>query len=116
MKIRYIESEESDAPIYTKKRKPKSIRGARAPKGSTLAAARIAAHSAFDNATWKTGKMTRSAAYRELSERLGIPKPECHIVNFDIEICERIIQIYETCSFDDLTKGESNGGQRGKSR
>lgn len=104
MKLRNVIIEDlDDTPIYIKRRKPKQPRGKSAPRGSKLAAARIAAHSAFDNATWKTGRMTRSAAYRDMAKRLGIPKSQCHIINFDIETCERVIAIYEPYSFDDIS-------------
>lgn len=105
MKLRnvIIEDLDDDTPIYIKRRKPKPPRGKSAPRGSKLAAARIAAHSAFDNATWKSGRMTRSAAYRDLARRLGMSKAECHIINFDIETCEQVIQIYELQSFEDIS-------------
>ena len=37
--------------------------------------------------------MTRSVAYRWLSERLGIPEEECHISWFDIDTCKKVIQL-----------------------
>ncbi|AMO55667.1 hypothetical protein GZ77_08945 [Endozoicomonas montiporae] len=37
----------------------------------------------------KTGKMTRSEAYRRLAEKLGIEKGQCHFGWFDVAMCER---------------------------
>ena len=46
--------------------------------GAETRKARIAAHAAFDP-IWKSGRMTRGAAYRWLSHKTGIPKTNCHI-------------------------------------
>lgn len=53
--------------------------------------ARIRAHDAFD-AIWKDGHMTRSRAYEELAQRLGIPWAQCHIAQFDENQCARAIE------------------------
>lgn len=49
-----------------------------------------AAHAAFDP-LWKSGKISRSDAYRILSERLGIKREECHIGMFSPFQCQRVI-------------------------
>ena len=43
-------------------------------------------HAKFDP-LWKSGQMSRSAAYRWLADQLGIPGDECHIGMFDIDRC-----------------------------
>lgn len=58
-------------------------------------AARVQAHAAFDP-FWKTGHMSRSGAYAELSRALGLPVQECHIGMFDAEQCAQVVAI---CKF-----------------
>lgn len=70
----------------------RQAKGKAAVPGSALAQARQAAHAAFDP-KWQRGRMTRSQAYMWLAVRLGISKTECHILNFDIAKCERVIEI-----------------------
>lgn len=53
--------------------------------------ARIRAHDAFDR-IWKSGLMTRTEAYKELSERTGIPKKRCHIKQMGIDGCNKVIE------------------------
>lgn len=65
----------------------------KAAPGSPLAAARMRAHAAFDP-SWQSGLMTRSQAYNWLSQKLGIPKSECHMLLFDIAMCNLVV---ETC-------------------
>lgn len=69
-----------------------------AEPGSALARARQAAHRAFDP-KWQAGRMSRSQAYNWLSQKLGIRKHECHMIQFDIPTCERVIAI---CLSDDF--------------
>lgn len=38
---------------------------------------------------WRTGEMSRTAAYQWLADQLGIPVGECHFGWFDIDTCER---------------------------
>ena len=54
-----------------------------------------AAHAAFDP-SWKDRWMSRSDAYKWLSERLGIKKEDCHIGMFDIDMCKKVIEV---CSY-----------------
>lgn len=63
-----------------------------------LRRAKVAAHAAFDP-LWRA-KMrregcsqgeARSAAYRWLSEQLGLPRKETHIGMFDVAMCARVV-------------------------
>lgn len=65
------------------------------PKG-TLAdeatrKARIAAHAAFDG-WWRRERVSRSAAYRVLAERLGVTV--AHIGEMDADACARVIRVF----------------------
>lgn len=51
--------------------------------------ARQAAHEAFDR-IWKKGVMSRSAAYAELANRLGVPEPEAHMSVMSAETARRV--------------------------
>ncbi len=66
----------------------------KAEPGSSLAKARIAAHSAFD-VLWQNEYMTRSEAYEWLADQLGIPKQDCHMLYFDEETCIGVAQLCE---------------------
>lgn len=55
------------------------------------------AHRQFDP-IWKSGLMTRKAAYKWLADRLNIPYEECHIGWFDIEMCNKVIHL---CKYQD---------------
>lgn len=57
-----------------------------------LRRAKIMAHLAFDN-LWKSGKMSRKAAYRWLSEKTGIDRASCHIGSFTIENCKKVVEV-----------------------
>lgn len=65
------------------------------PKGRLANAetrlARIAAHTAFDQ-LWQSGDMRRGDAYRWLAGQLGIPRKKCHIGNFDVARCQRVVE------------------------
>lgn len=50
---------------------------------------RIEAHRAFDVRWLFNGN--RSRAYRKLSEHLGLSSADCHIANFNTEMCRRVI-------------------------
>lgn len=52
---------------------------------------RNAAHRAFDP-LWRNGLMSRSNAYRQLSDYLMIKQSDCHIAMFDQEMCRRVIE------------------------
>lgn len=64
----------------------------KAPPGSELARARIAAHAAFDP-LWQSGKFSRGVAYECLASELGIPVTACHMVLMDVAMCHRVVAI-----------------------
>jgi hypothetical protein len=61
-----------------------------------LRQAKQRAHEAFDP-RWKTGKGgkggRRRQAYAWLAAQLGIPFQECHIGEFDVETCNRVVEL-----------------------
>jgi hypothetical protein len=52
----------------------------------------MAAHAAFDP-HWKGKRMSRSDAYGRLAVAMGIPARDCHIGMFDVNQCERVVEI-----------------------
>lgn len=56
-----------------------------------LRAAKMRAHAAFDP-IWRDGKVGRTEAYRWLANRLGLSRRDAHIGNFDIELCNRVVE------------------------
>jgi len=60
--------------------------------GSPLAKARQAAHRAFDT-SWQSGKCSRTDAYIWLAQQLNISVKKCHMLQFDVAMCERVISI-----------------------
>lgn len=55
--------------------------------------ARKRAKAAF-NPKWRSGQMSRSAAYAWLAEALGIERVgECHIGWFDVAMCDRVVTV-----------------------
>lgn len=57
-----------------------------------LRAAKSAAHAAFDP-IWQNGIARRGSAYAWLANKLGIQPKQCHIGEFDVEQCKRVVQI-----------------------
>lgn len=53
------------------------------------------AHRAFD-AIWKIQGLTRSEAYEWLSKELGLPKHRTHIGFFNVEQCDKAINVCRT--------------------
>ena len=53
---------------------------------------RIKAHNCFDR-KWRDGKMRRTEAYKWLAVKLNIPYNECHIGNFDEDMCNKVIEV-----------------------
>lgn len=53
---------------------------------------KMAAHALFDP-IWRTGQMSRSEAYKMLAEKLGIEQKDCHIGMFDVDMCNKVIQV-----------------------
>jgi len=62
--------------------------------------ARMAAHRAFDE-LWKTAS-ERSAAYRWLAEKLGVPMHRCHFKLMDRWTCNRVKMICERASIEEI--------------
>jgi hypothetical protein len=57
-----------------------------------LRKAKSAVHAAFDP-IWRSQRFTRSEAYEWLADQLGISKANCHIGMFDLETCERALEV-----------------------
>lgn len=57
---------------------------------SKLREKRREAHQAIDP-IWKSGKLSRSEVYKQLSVHLGIDPEKCHIAMFDFETCNLVI-------------------------
>lgn len=53
---------------------------------------KMQAHDAFDP-LWRRSNQTRAQAYFWLAQRLGIKPQHCHIGEFDLEQCRRVIEI-----------------------
>lgn len=66
------------------------------PKGSLankeLRMWRKNAHTVFD-AIWKSGKTTRTKAYKWLSSQMGLDPKYTHIGMFDIDQCKQVIKL-----------------------
>jgi len=60
-----------------------------------LRSAKQAAHAAFDP-IWKSGFLSRRAAYTWLADVLGIPFDQCHIGEFDLQRCRQVVGISRT--------------------
>jgi DNA-directed RNA polymerase subunit RPC12/RpoP len=71
-------------------------KGTRKPLGTlanvVLKLKRQEAHRVFD-AIWKTRGQTRSEAYEWLAGRMGLPKHRAHIAYFNVEQCDKVIEI-----------------------
>lgn len=57
-----------------------------------LRKAKMSAHAAFDP-LWKGKKRSRRQAYAWLAHELGIDVSRCHIGEFDIEQCQRVVDV-----------------------
>jgi hypothetical protein len=55
---------------------------------------RVRVHGTFDP-VWKGGEMSRTEAYRWMSQWLGVPAAECHIGMFDEATCRRALEVLE---------------------
>lgn len=60
------------------------------PGNSEVRAARRLAHTYFDQ-LWKSGEMTRTEAYKWLSQVMGLRYQQAHIARFDAEQCRRVV-------------------------
>lgn len=54
--------------------------------------ARIRAHEVFDE-LWKSGLMSRKAAYAWLARAMELPPGRAHIAQFNVEQCERVVEL-----------------------
>ena len=52
------------------------------------------AHAAFDP-LWKYCGMPRNEAYQWLADKLSIPRDQCHIGMFNIEMCQKVVAACE---------------------
>lgn len=57
-----------------------------------LRKAKNRAHANFDP-LWKSGHMNRKQAYKWLAEQLNIERNQCHIGMFDVDMCNRVIEV-----------------------
>lgn len=78
------------------------------PVNQATRAYRMLAHDAFDK-LWDNKTVKRSFAYLWLSTSLGVDANKCHIGQFDIEQCKRVIEICEGTTIEDIRK--SNKGE-----
>lgn len=66
------------------------------PKGTmaerALREARKRAHASFDP-LWRDGKLSRHEAYAWLSSEMGVEPNQCHIGLFDVEQCQRVVDL-----------------------
>jgi hypothetical protein len=72
---------------------------------------RMKTHALFDP-VWKSGRMTRSEAYARLAKKLNIPKKKCHIGMFDVEDCQRVIDLFRKKRHGHKENGESRDNVR----
>lgn len=56
----------------------------------TLRLKRMETHQVFDG-FWKTRKMSRTAAYRWLAKKMGLPESKAHIGGFEMDQCQQVI-------------------------
>ena len=50
------------------------------------------AHQAFDP-IWQSGRLPRGTAYQWLADQLGIPSDRCHIGEFNLEQCQKVLEV-----------------------
>lgn len=71
-------------------------KGTKRPLGNlaneVLRLKRMETHSIFD-AFWKNGVMSRTQAYRWLSEQMGLSEECTHIGSFEMDACEQVIRL-----------------------
>lgn len=61
---------------------------------SILRSKRKETHQVFDK-FWKDNNMSRTEGYKWLSEKMGLPYKSTHIGYFEIEDCQKVIDICE---------------------
>ncbi len=71
-------------------------RGTMRPLGNVanevLRLKRVETHQVFD-AFWKRRHMTRTAAYKWLSEQMALPENQTHIGGFEMDQCQQVIDL-----------------------
>jgi hypothetical protein len=70
------------------------------PANKELREKRMEAHGVFDK-LWKSGKVKRFDAYTYLSNFMQISRKDCHIGQFSVEQCDKIINGFNDW-FDNL--------------
>lgn len=68
-----------------------SLHGLAARLNTDVAIARGTAHAKFDR-IWKTGRLSRSDAYRWLAEQMQLPAEEAHMELFTVEQCQEVVR------------------------
>jgi len=76
------------------------------PSNRGLRASKRAAHEIFDR-IWKKGSMTRSEAYKWLSQQLGTDPVHTHIGYFDQALCSKVIEVCRSRPFDGMPVEEA---------
>jgi hypothetical protein len=66
-----------------------------------LRRAKMAAHAAFDP-LWQQGLAKRSHAYAWLAEQLEITQHNCHIGQFDVATCQRVVDMFTAIDLSDV--------------
>ncbi len=64
-----------------------------------LRRAKSAAHAAFDP-LWQRRPTHRRDAYAWLAEQLGIAVRDCHIGEFDLELCRRVVAVCTSATIE----------------
>lgn len=64
-----------------------------------LRRAKSAAHAAFDP-LWQRRPTHRRDAYAGLAEQLGIAVKDCHIGEFDLELCRRVVAVCTSATIE----------------
>lgn len=71
-------------------------RGSKRPLGNlaneVLRLKRMETHQVYD-AFWKSKGMIRTQAYKWLAERMQIPEQQAHIGSFEMDQCQRVIDL-----------------------
>ena len=58
----------------------------------TLRLKRMETHKVFD-AFWKSNHMSRTQAYKWLSQQLRLPEKQSHIGGFEMDQCQKVIEL-----------------------
>ena len=58
----------------------------------TLRLKRMETHKVFDT-FWKSNHMSRTQAYKWLSQKLRLPEKQAHIGGFEMDQCQRVIEL-----------------------